>query len=94
MKGTTPSLDRRRKGFLGIARPVPPQINTISKHFCLDLPRNLYEEYAFEDDDTGFVDSDHAATILAGQLLGANELREASVETIKRMEAQGLDKTT
>lgn len=34
--------------------------------------------------------TDHAATVLAGQLLDANELRDALVETIKRMETRGL----
>lgn len=34
--------------------------------------------------------TDHAATVLAGQLLDANELRDALVETIKRMETWGL----
>lgn len=68
--------------------------STLSRNIsCLDLPRNLYEGRTSEDNDIEICDvnSDYAATLLAGQLLDANELRDALVETIRRMDARGLD---
>lgn len=68
------------------------QARIYANQIYLDLWSRLavqsLRKYTFEDDDTGFVDSNHAATVLAGQPLDANELREVMVETIKRMEAQ------